>query len=489
MKKLLSGLVNWRTLAVPAFLFLLMNSAAMPLFAQSAGDIVEAPKEFSLSTSDLIGYAYWVLALLVLGVIIYIFDIGALSERLTGKKVISWNNLNGWLAMIFLIAGLGGVAYELIYHGKHLLPVSASEHGSSIDSMFNWTFGFTFVVFIITEVLLFYFMYRYKYRKGEKAAYFYHNNQLEIIWTIVPAIVLTFLVLRGYNTWHRITQEVDPKSEKIEVFGYQFGWKARYAGTDNTFGESNYNFIDPAGNELGLAVKPSVIALRDTLTSDTAALGRQLRNLSQLQAEVAEKLSKLDKDVDGKAYTETARELADIKNGTKAASLRKEMKRKGVQIQRINTMLDNHTIFNGAANDDKITTEIHLIKGKPYTFQFRARDVIHSAYMPYFRAQMNVVPGMTTSFSMTPSKTTEEMRDELKNPEFHYYLLCAKICGGAHYNMKIKVVVESENEYKAWLDKQKEVVPAVGPESPASSSDSMVSKLPAGPKTIALINR
>jgi cytochrome c oxidase subunit 2 len=479
MKKLLYGLAKSANLRAMSLLMLSLTALAAGAYAQASGDVIEPPKEFSLSTSDLVTYAYWVLAALVLGVIIYIFDIGSLSEKLTGRKVISWDNVNGWVAIIFMVAGLAGVTYEMIYHGERLLPESASEHGSSIDSMFNWTFGFTFVVFIITEVLLFWFMFRYRYRKGGKAAYYYHNNQLEIAWTIVPAIVLTFLVLRGYSTWDKITQNPDPKAQQIEVFGYQFGWKARYAGTDNKFGESNYNFIDPSGNELGLALKPNVVALRDTLSADTGRLGNQLRNLSAMQQEVAGKLAKLDRDIDGKAYTDTENELEDIRNGNMAAKLRKEMKRKGVQIQRINNMLANETIFNGTANDDKVTTEIHLVKGKAYNFRFRARDVIHSAYMPYFRAQMNVVPGMMTQFTLTPTKTTEEIRSELNNKEFDYYLFCAKICGGAHYNMKIKIVVESEAAYNAWMNKQKQVVePAApaNPAAPAEKTDSTVAK-------------
>lgn len=451
---------------------LLITSILAPLsaFAQAdpASDVIPAPKEFSLSTSDLVTYAYWVLALLVLLVIVYIFNISAASEKVTGRAVINWTKVNAWMSIIFLVAGSAGVAYELVYHSKHLLPEASSAHGDSIDNMFNWTFGFTFAVFIITEVLLFWFLFKYRYSKERKAAYYFHNNQLEIIWTIIPAIVMTFLVLRGYSTWHKITQTPEPKAKQIEIFGYQFGWKARYAGDDNKFGESNFNFIDPATNELGLAVKPTVVALRDTLMADTARLGADLRNLSGMLKAKADQLSKMSLAADGKAYTDLEQELENIRNGNKAAELRKMMKRKGVQIQRINATLSSKDIFNEAANDDKITTEIHLVKNQPYTFRYRARDVIHSAYMPYFRAQMNVVPGMMTSFTFTPTKTTKQMQNEMKNPEFQYYLFCAKICGSAHYNMKIKVVVESEEEYNAWMQKQKRVVEPVQPEAPAA---------------------
>jgi len=488
MKKMMFGWSGAK-LFLLASLLLTATLAPLSVFAQAdpASDVIPAPKEFSLSTSDLVSYAYWVLALLVLLVIVYIFNIGAASEKLTGRAVINWTKVNAWMSIIFLVAGSAGVAYEMIYHGKLLLPEAASAHGDSIDNMFNWTFGITFVVFVVTEVLLFYFLFKYRQKEGQKAAYYFHNNQLEIIWTIVPAIVLTFLVLRGYSTWHNITQTPEPKAKQIEIFGYQFGWKARYAGDDNKFGEANFNFIDPATNELGLAIKPSVIALRDTLVADTGRLGKDLRTLPAMLKQKADQLSKMSLAADGKAYTDLEQELEDIRNGNKASELRKMMKRKGVQIQRINATLASKDMFNEAANDDKVTTEIHLIKDQPYTFRYRARDVIHSAYMPYFRAQMNVVPGMLTSFTFTPTKTTKQMQDEEKNPEFQFYLFCAKICGSAHYNMKIKIVVESESEYNAWIEKQKRVVEPVQPEAPAAPAAG--SDTTATPKTAIKSNQ
>ncbi|MDN3596269.1 cytochrome c oxidase subunit II [Zunongwangia endophytica] len=124
------------------------------------------------------------------------------------------------------------------------------------------------------------------------------------------------------------------------------------------------------------------------------------------------------------------------------------------------------------AQDDKIVRELHLPVNKPVLFKLRSQDVLHSAYFPHFRAQMNVVPGMITQFGFTPTVTTEEMRNdddmidkvehinEIRKDngddsyEFDYFLLCNKICGQAHYNMQMKVVVESEADYEAWLAEQ-----------------------------------
>ena len=135
------------------------------------------------------------------------------------------------------------------------------------------------------------------------------------------------------------------------------------------------------------------------------------------------------------------------------------------------------------AQDDIITTELHLPVGTPILFKMRSQDVLHSAYMPHFRAQMNCVPGMNTQFSFTPMVTTEEMRlnpeiyDKVRNInkirnekskvlsakgeealdsyEFDYLLLCNKICGKSHYNMQMKIIVETQDEYNQWLQEQR----------------------------------
>src|SRR5690606_26217272 len=117
--------------------------------------------------------------------------------------------------------------------------------------------------------------------------------------------------------------------------------------------------------------------------------------------------------------------------------------------------------------DDKVVTELHLPVGRKVLFKMRSQDVLHSAYMPHFRAQMNTVPGMITQFAFTPTITTEEMRqndkivekvaninairtekslalsaageEALEAYEFDYILLCNKICGISHYNMQMKI--------------------------------------------------
>ncbi len=140
-------------------------------------------------------------------------------------------------------------------------------------------------------------------------------------------------------------------------------------------------------------------------------------------------------------------------------------------IKGINTMGVDMTDKNSA--DDIPVRELHLPKGRKVIFKFRSQDVLHSAYMPHFRAQINCVPGMTTTFGFTPTVTTVEMREyedtkekfiainELRKEEgkeaveFDYLLLCNKICGSSHFTMQMKVIVEEEAEFNNWLKKQK----------------------------------
>ena len=108
------------------------------------------------------------------------------------------------------------------------------------------------------------------------------------------------------------------------------------------------------------------------------------------------------------------------------------------------------------AADDIVVREVHLPVNKPVLLKFRSRDVIHSAFMPHFRVQMNCVPGLSTQFAFTPTKTTAEMKEN-EGEDFEYVMLCNKICGSAHFNMQMKFVVESEEDYNKWISAQKTV--------------------------------
>ncbi len=181
-----------------------------------------------------------------------------LSREAQGKAVgINWNRIHASLFALFLVIGLYGVYWEYTVHGAMLLPAAASEHGKKIDEMFNLTLIITTIVFVVTHILLFGFSYIYKYPAKRKAYYYPHNNTIEKIWTIVPALVLTVLVLMGFLTWRSIFFKVeDPKNKplQIEVTSEQFKWSIRYPGADGVVGNKNYK-LTTATNPLSIDYK------------------------------------------------------------------------------------------------------------------------------------------------------------------------------------------------------------------------------------------
>jgi cytochrome c oxidase subunit II len=125
---------------------------------------------------------------------------------------------------------------------------------------------------------------------------------------------------------------------------------------------------------------------------------------------------------------------------------------------------------DNSGKDDIITRELYLPVGVNIEMVINSRDVIHSAYLPHFRVQMNAVPGMTTRFHFKPTITTARMREITGNEKFDYVMLCNKICGVAHYNMKMKVVVVEPSEFKDWLKNEKPVFEAPAAAAPATDS-------------------
>ncbi|WP_290699517.1 cytochrome c oxidase subunit II [Lacinutrix sp.] len=306
------------------------------------------------------------------------------------------NKINGYLMLGFLIFIYVITIMCFVMFGDFpLMSNSASEHGPGIDKLMIISMIVIFIVQTITQFLLHYFAFKYRGEKGKKALFYADNNKLEAIWTIIPVIVLAVLIIQGLFTWTSImnvNEDNDPLI--VELYAQQFNWKARYGGEDNTLGKANVRLIDiDRANILGL---------------DEADLNAQ---------------------------------------------------------------------------DDVITTELHLPVGRPVLFKMRSQDVLHSAYMPHFRAQMNCVPGMITQFGFTPTVTTEamretpEMQDKVQNINkiriekskvlvakgeegldpytFDYLLLCNKICGKSHYNMQMKIIVETQEEYDVWIKTQK----------------------------------
>jgi cytochrome c oxidase subunit 2 len=306
------------------------------------------------------------------------------------------NRINAFLMMAFLVLGLAGAWYcNELYFGKTLFPQgSASVQGEEIDKMLYITIAITGVVFIITQVLLFWFAYKYQESDTRKSFYFPHNTKLELIWTTVPAIFLTVLVVFGLRFWFKTTGDAPKDAVVVEITGHQFAWEMRYPGKDGKLGKKNYKLYNqPSGNTLGVDFE------------------------------------------DPESW------------------------------------------------DDLHTTEMHLPVGKPVKLVINAQDVIHDVGLSHFRLKMDAVPGIPTTMWFTPKYTTEEMKVRSGNPNFLYEISCDQMCGKGHFSMRGIIVVESEADYKKWLDAQKPEYLSLFPdkdpakanqatEAPAASGDS-----------------
>jgi len=208
----------------------------------------------------------FLLAILALGFLIT-FQIAKASEYVSvlkgEKKSFEQNNrINGFLMVVFLVLGLIGVWWcnSALYPKTLMVHPSASEHGENIDTMLRITLLITGVVFLITQILLFWFAYKYQHSEKRTAYYLPHNNQLEVLWTTVPAIALCTLVGFGLYYWFKITGEAPRDAMQVEITGRQFGWIYRYPGKDNTFGKKYFRMIDEAdGNLLGMLWKDSTM--------------------------------------------------------------------------------------------------------------------------------------------------------------------------------------------------------------------------------------
>jgi cytochrome c oxidase subunit 2 len=201
---------------------------------------------------------FFIVAVVVL-VFLVIFQIAKASEYVAvlkgEKRALRQNNkINGFFMIAFLIAGLIGVylCNEALVGKTLLVHDSASVEGEKVDEMLNVTLVITGAVFIITQILLFWFAYKYQESDKRKAYYFPHNNTMEIVWTVVPAIALTILVVIGLRNWFSFTGEAPKNALVVEVTGKQFGWIFRYPGDDGVFGKKYYRMIDDANNYLGL---------------------------------------------------------------------------------------------------------------------------------------------------------------------------------------------------------------------------------------------
>lgn len=317
-----------------------------------------------MNMSFLLGLA----AVMVLVVLILMFRVQGLlsivrgSDKRPGGML---NKFNGAMFLLFTVLGtLIFVYYSFSRFNEYSLPEAVSEHGIKTDNLFWVTTVLISIVFIVVNGALMLFAFKYQYKEGNKAKFYPDNHVLELVWTIIPAIVLTYLVFNGWKVWSNtmsdpVPQLVEDRIE-LEVVGQQFYWNVRYPGCDDKLGAHYFKNID-AENTFGLKV------------------------------------------TDQNSW------------------------------------------------DDFMPRQIFLAKGRKVHFVIRAKDVLHSVYLPHFRVKMDAMPGMPTEFWFTPTKTTQEMRNELDDQTFTYEMACTEMCGKGHYSMRYEVVVLENDDYEEWL--------------------------------------
>ena len=363
------------------------------------------------------------------------------------------NMLMANLMLVFMVAFFGFIVWLIAKYGANAgLFKAASKHGEEIDELLMINWYVILPVFFLTNSLLFIFSWKYYHREERKALYYPHNNKLELVWTVLPAIALAVIIVFGIRTWNSIMYN-NEKGQVVEVYAYQFGWLVRYAGVDNQLGEANYKLVSST-NPLGVITDKSI---QDTYE------------------EIDKKVLNIDQDLKVKRNANGDLLIPKSKADKKLEELER-LKRRKYRIEAAIDKGESNSTAYSSSDDDVVVQELHLVKDQPYTFIFRSKDVIHCPWLPHFRAQINAVPGMETSFKLTPTITTKEMRmmpevqehykniNEIHNERkrrigeeeekvlFDYVLLCNKICGAGHSNMQLKVIVETQNEFENWIE-------------------------------------
>jgi cytochrome c oxidase subunit II len=336
------------------------------------------------------------------------------------------NRLNATLLLVFMFAFFASVLYLFCEYGYTGRGEAASVHGAATDWLMDLNNLIIIGVFFITNGLLFGFAFKYVRKPGVKAYWFPHDNRLELVWTVVPAIVLAVIIILGLKSWNEQTSQSPKEAIVVELFSKQFDWTVRMSGDDNTLGYFDYKLTNE-NNSLALMTTKTIQDAIDSMENSSTgihALEAKLNN---------PRLMFIPED---------------------HALMVKDLARKERMVRMLHQMKARHdSKLDARAMDDIIfnaNDTLYLCKGKDYEFNFRSKDVIHSAFLPHFRSQINTVPGQTTRFKFIPTITTKEMRGKMNNPKFNYILMCNKICGSSHYKMKLLVVVLDQEDYDNW---------------------------------------
>lgn len=306
------------------------------------------------------------------------------------------NKFHTGLGMVFVSAFLVICVWSFIYYIPTSLGwgpnTAASEHGPEVDYMFNLTLFFTAIVFFATHIALFYFAWKYRGRRGKLGLYWAHNETLEMVWMIVPAVVMTFLVVGGLKAWNNIMLDLpedhvsvvlpqeDNEYIEIEATGAQFLWYLRYPGRDGKIGTKYFTQINSA-NPVG-----------------------------QIWTD--------EKNMDDFLTTEIVLPV-----------------NKPVRVR----ITARDVLHNFYIRDMRV--KMDAVPGMPTYFNFTPTVTTDS-----MRRRLSKEAAWQVPSNIDETKQRWET--------FNYELACSELCGNGHYSMKNLVKIVSEEEYLAWLDEQ-----------------------------------
>jgi cytochrome c oxidase subunit 2 len=315
--------------------------------------------------------------------------------------------------MMSLIIVLGVVLVliilYLIFRVSNLVTIAKGTKADRVDSS-NSTNAFLFIVFMIVSLGVF-FWYSFAYFDDYTLPIASEHGVVtdSLFWTTMAVTVVAFTII------------------SIVMFIFLFAYQYK-EGRKATFYPDNHYL------ELAWTIIPAIVLAVLIFTGLSA--WNKITSPASNEAEVIELV--------GQQFAWTARYP-----GVKDQTLGKYSSKRIDAVNEFGLDLTDKNSF-----DDFKSLELHLPKGKEILLKIRAKDVLHSVFLPHFRVKMDAVPGMPTQFKFVATKTTQEMRDEIGNQNFNYELACAEICGRGHFSMKMTVFVHEVDEYEQWKKTQ-----------------------------------
>ena len=280
------------------------------------------------------------------------------------------------------------------------MPPDYAAHGPAIDHLLGGMLAIVIVVGVGVQLALVWVLVRFRRRDGRAARYLHGHSRAEVVWTVLPVMVLLGMAVASQRAWDRFRYSAsadDPGRSKVLVIGQQFIWNVIYPGRDGTFGRYG---LYPSVTDATWPLGPGGKAIHLAGVAGPASLPAD-RALAAVQ--------RYDSEVNplGKDFTDPAGVDDDYRGAT------------------------GRTLY--------------LPVNRPIEIDVQSKDVVHDFYLPNFRAQLYAIPGRTGKLVITPTVTSAELVARGEPGELD--LACAQLCGLGHSLMRGRVVVLSQAEF------------------------------------------